>query len=719
MKRSCKILLLSFMFLSVDKVFALKGDLFQGLDITDNNNGTYSADGWALAHGYDNTNFTFEMCDSSGNNCSLITRNDNEDRTEMNKEVTEGQYYDYSNIGINQTFSSAQTTLFIRDKNGNVVAKAKVIDKNSTDAGIRIGGTNCDLRSESGNRTNGDYAHFKTGETFSINSVKNNVATDKGDVVTMYCVGVSNNYEEVNGHRYYSPGNDSVKCVFDSCGILTEDDNVEAKPPQEDNNDYGECGGMGGFNGCSMNSSSIGSCGGSTNHVCNNGTYTTGSIYSPSNYGSAYRLLPDQAECKSATCRYSQRDVFSLSISFPQNNLYNEKYNAYLAGTYFNNPTLGYFVDSNISNVKAGNCPTWAYEYDYYEQIGGYETYEACRNYCDDYGGSCVKTSKKTSILGNQNNKEEGKDDEKKPSYTCKYMDTRIVYLPSRECQSGLQARCDYEIGRQASSGGSASATGSATFATDSNDYTSGKTYTLPFNSLGNSVFSNIAYVKKSNGYVTYYQSHLNADEQKKYNIYNNVHFIPSNYPSIPYNVNFNGSFAVTSNGSRYTVGFGAVCGVNVVNLFTPDSNSPIHDSDNDSGGHGFIYRPIELAVPFPNSEIDGCTGSKCRSIGSNWYTWIKDVNNQKDLADYYGNGPDYVVELNNQLISSIRNYNKQKNEDGVGYLDNSINIDGSSNFLKDSSSVGICAFGSNSSTLCNKYTDYYGLGLNKPWGGK
>lgn len=697
------------MLFSLDKSFALTGDLLQGFDVVDNGNNTCTISGWMMSHKSDNTNYTFQACD--GSNCTTLQRNSNENRTEMNKEVTEGEYYDYDNIGVDATVNMSCSNITLRILDGSsVVSSAKLIDKNSTDAGVKISGTNCDLRSESGQRTNGEFAHFKTGQTFSINNVKENVKTDKGDIVTMYCVNVSNNYETINGHRYYKPGNDTVKCVFDSCTSLTDDNVPKPEPPEEDD-EPGQCSGTGSFIGCNMSGGMISSCGGTIVSSCSSGTYTTGKIYGPSDYGSEYKLIDDQAECKAATCTYSQTDTFNLRINFTQNNLFDRSYNAYRAGTYFNNPSLGYFVDTKIYDVNAGGCPTWRYEHKKISAQGRYSTLAECERNCDGECRSYTSGGSGISVGGSTSG-----SNPIATKYQCYIKIDEVVYLPSKECQANLQKKCETEI-RSKVNGSNAAVrvNGTATFATDSNDYQSGNKYKLLITS---GTLQNIAYVDKRNGKVTYYTSPLDSSLNDKYNIYNNVHFIPKNYPTGSYPVIFDATFGVTSYGSSYDIYLGASCGVNTINLYKPTPNTP-SICEKEPCGYGFIYRPINLSIPFPNSYLTGCIGDGCRQIGDNWYTWISDIDNQKSLAAAYSK-LEYSVYLNNELMSRIRSYNKKMDNDDNGYLDLSINVDGSSQFFK-SNEVGICNVvngNDNNATLCSKNPGYFGLGIDKVWGG-
>lgn len=682
-------------------VLALEGDLLQGFDVQNNGNGMCTIDGWMMSHKSDNSNYTFHACDASGNNCTELTRNNNESRTNMNTEATEGEIFNYNNIGVNQTIPCSYTNLII--KNGNtIVSDGKLVDKNSTENGIKIAGTNCDLRNSSGQRTNGDYAHFTTGSVFNMVTPPTTALTDKGDVATMYCVGVSNKTTTKDGHTYYVPGTDATKCVFDSCASLTDkNNNFVIEPPKEEEN--GECGGKGGFGGCTMNNGVISSCGGSVTSTCSNGTYTTGRVYSPSSYAGC--TLIDEINCKSASCSYTQKDVFILSVFLDKSKIYN-------AGTYFENPALSYNVTSDVE-VISGSCPTWQYRCNGSGSFGN--PLECSRSY-DDCNCSRVEYSVCKGTIKN------GKctaDYKTESYYACDY--TYITSFQSNQCNNPGTAisRCNSEI-FTISNGASANVNdgSAAKFSSDSNTIKNSNVYKLPFNTLGNRVLQNVAYVKKSNGYVCYDNLNCNLSDKKLYNIYNNVHFIPLDYPTGNYYVNFEAGFTITSYGSRYNVSFDVVnnkqCSVDVINKYKVDKGD-----DGIKGlcsskpcGYGFIYRPIKLAVPFPNSSLDG-NGN--RIIGENWYKWIKEEMENSDilkrLFDTYTESPKYVVTLDNAMISRIRSYNKDNK-----YINESISVDGSSDFFTKNE-AGICGLGNNSTTLCNVKGNYYGLGLNKIWG--
>lgn len=73
----------------------------------------------------------------------------------------------------------------------------------------------------------------------------------------------------------------------------------------------------------------------------------------------------------------------------------------------------------------------------------------------------------------------------------------------------------------------------------------------------------------------------------------------------------------------------------------------------NQKNEYAFIYRPIDLNNPFPN-----------RNAGINWYDWYNIPANKDRLKSSYSK-KEYQVELDNQSVSKIKEYNKNKN-----YLD-------------------------------------------------
>lgn len=91
-----------------------------------------------------------------------------------------------------------------------------------------------------------------------------------------------------------------------------------------------------------------------------------------------------------------------------------------------------------------------------------------------------------------------------------------------------------------------------------------------------------------------------------------------------------------------------------VVDVYTLLYTKKEYDSSDDSFlNYNFIYRPIDIYNPFPN-----------RNAGINWFDWIGNSRNKERLENSYDN-VEYVVNLNNQTVRDIKNYNKNNN-----YLD-------------------------------------------------
>lgn len=99
-------------------------------------------------------------------------------------------------------------------------------------------------------------------------------------------------------------------------------------------------------------------------------------------------------------------------------------------------------------------------------------------------------------------------------------------------------------------------------------------------------------------------------------------------------------------------------CQVNVNSrLYKPEKNNE----------YAFIYRPIDLNNPFPN-----------RNAGVNWYDWYSVPYNKNRLKSSYDK-IEYTAELDNQVVSKIKEYNKKNN-----YLDwRGISETGKSKFIE------------------------------------
>ena len=105
-------------------------------------------------------------------------------------------------------------------------------------------------------------------------------------------------------------------------------------------------------------------------------------------------------------------------------------------------------------------------------------------------------------------------------------------------------------------------------------------------------------------------------------------------------------------------------CKVNVTSrLYKPDQ----------SNKYAFIYRPIDLNNPFPN-----------RNAGINWYDWYSKQSNKERLKSSYSK-LEYQVELDNQSVSKIKEYNKENNYlDWKGINEETEKSDFINNYFKD-----------------------------------
>lgn len=93
----------------------------------------------------------------------------------------------------------------------------------------------------------------------------------------------------------------------------------------------------------------------------------------------------------------------------------------------------------------------------------------------------------------------------------------------------------------------------------------------------------------------------------------------------------------------------------------------------NQKNEYAFIYRPIDLNNPFPN-----------RNAGVNWYDWYSIPTNKERLKSSYSK-LEYQVELDNQSVSKIKEYNKENNYlDWKGINEETEKSDFINNYFKD-----------------------------------
>lgn len=147
-----------------------------------------------------------------------------------------------------------------------------------------------------------------------------------------------------------------------------------------------------------------------------------------------------------------------------------------------------------------------------------------------------------------------------------------------------------------------------------------------------------------------------------------NYYYIPLKYPSTddehPYRVT--AQFSELSALSSINWSANYTCELEVKQL--------MYDLEN--GGFLFVYRPIILAMPFPNSGNN-------REPSKNWITWWENASNQDKLVASYGN-LEYAINLSPTDMRNIKAYNDQlisNSGKNLGYLDYSINKNGTSNF--------------------------------------
>lgn len=148
--------------------------------------------------------------------------------------------------------------------------------------------------------------------------------------------------------------------------------------------------------------------------------------------------------------------------------------------------------------------------------------------------------------------------------------------------------------------------------------------------------------------------------EGDKYIAKGSMYFTPIKYPSgqFPVKATFSGLSSINSMKWNATYECGIEC-----------QQKLIEDK------YLYYFRPISLSEPFPNN----------RTPGSNWIDWINNEENKKRLLNTYttSNNLEYTVNLTNTDIANIKKYNEEKNFEGKGYLDNSIDINGNSDFIK------------------------------------
>lgn len=108
-----------------------------------------------------------------------------------------------------------------------------------------------------------------------------------------------------------------------------------------------------------------------------------------------------------------------------------------------------------------------------------------------------------------------------------------------------------------------------------------------------------------------------------------------------------------------------------VINLYPLLKTKPKDDPGSNVLTNNFMYRPIDINNPFPN-----------RNAGINWFDWYKISTNKEKLANTYSfDNLQYKAVLNNDAISSIKIYNKDKNYLNWDSIDDKT---GESSFVND-----------------------------------
>lgn len=165
------------------------------------------------------------------------------------------------------------------------------------------------------------------------------------------------------------------------------------------------------------------------------------------------------------------------------------------------------------------------------------------------------------------------------------------------------------------------------------------------------------AYIEKNSSKVFY-----NISGGNKYLEQGAMYFIPLKYPTdlFPVNVSLSKLSSITN--MKWSATY--ECDVNC--------QQKLYDLE--EGGYLYYFRPISLSQPFPN-----------RSPGKNWFDWIESGGNLERLADTYtsNNNIEYYVTLTNTDIANIKKYNSDMNYEGKGYLNYSIDVNGTSEFIK------------------------------------
>lgn len=88
------------------------------------------------------------------------------------------------------------------------------------------------------------------------------------------------------------------------------------------------------------------------------------------------------------------------------------------------------------------------------------------------------------------------------------------------------------------------------------------------------------------------------------------------------------------------------------------------------SGSRDYVYRPVSMSNPFPDSYLDANSVNNTRPIGGNWYGKQNNITKTAELVSVKGN--EYVIKLDAETIRAIKldNANYNKNNEGNVYVD-------------------------------------------------
>lgn len=157
-------------------------------------------------------------------------------------------------------------------------------------------------------------------------------------------------------------------------------------------------------------------------------------------------------------------------------------------------------------------------------------------------------------------------------------------------------------------------------------------------------------------------------------------YYIPLKYPdnqAFPVYAKSGGKINVLK-GNNWT--FDLTCNVNVKQKLYETENGRVT-------GYKFIYRPIDMANPFPK------TVNQNREIGFNWINFMNNEEARTEKLNRADNGLEYYAFLDENTIRSIREYNniRENNTTGNKYFGlNTINNNGNSRLLLDSGELNM-----------------------------